>query len=45
MNYESIKKNYDRGLWSKQMVAKAVEKGIINADQYQLITGEPYIVV
>jgi uncharacterized XkdX family phage protein len=43
MNFEGIKKNYDRGLWNKQMVAKAVEKNVISAEQYQQITGEVYV--
>ena len=42
MNYEMIKRNYDRGLWNKQMVALAVKKGVISAAQYQEITGEAY---
>lgn len=29
MNYETIKKNYLRGLWSAAMVDVAVRKGII----------------
>lgn len=40
MNYDVIKKNYDKGLWSKQMVKVAVKKGIITAEQYKEITGE-----
>jgi uncharacterized XkdX family phage protein len=40
MSYELIKKNYERGLWTKLMVAKAVEKGVITAAQYEEITGE-----
>lgn len=42
MNYDVIKKNYDKGLWSKQMVKVAVKKGIITAEQYEEITGEAY---
>lgn len=33
MNYETIKKNFDRGLWNKQMVMMAVRKGIITKAQ------------
>ena len=40
MTFEQIKRNYDRKLWNKQMVVKAVEKGIITAAQYKEITGE-----
>lgn len=42
MTYKMIKKNYDRGLWNAQMVAKGVEKGVITATQYEEITGEAY---
>lgn len=42
MNFATIKKNYDRGLWSKAMVKMAVRKGVITKDQYQEITGEAY---
>ena len=42
MIFEMIKKNYDRGLWNKQMVAVAVTKGVITAEQYEEITGDLY---
>lgn len=42
MNYETIKKNYDRKLWNKMMVKMAVRKGIITRTQYTQITGETY---
>ena len=42
MNYETIKRNYDRGLWSKAMVRMSVRKGIITKEQYEEITGEGY---
>lgn len=42
MNYEMIKRNFERGLWNKQMVEVAVKKGVISAEQYQEITGEAY---
>ena len=42
MTFEMIKKNYDRGLWNKQMVVVAVTKGVITAEQYEEIVGEPY---
>lgn len=42
MNYETIKRNYDRGLWSKMAVRIAVFKGLITREQYTEITGEPY---
>ena len=40
MTFEQIKKNFERRLWNKQKVAKAVEKGVITAEQYEEITGE-----
>jgi hypothetical protein len=42
MNFEQIKKNYDRGLWNKQMVEIAVKKGVITPAQYKEITKENY---
>lgn len=42
MNFTTIKKNYDRGLWSIAMVKTAVKKGIITKDQFKEITGEDY---
>ena len=42
MNYDTIKKNYDRKLWSKAMVKTAVRKGVITAQEYREITGEEY---
>ena len=42
MNFETIKRNYERGLWNKAMVKMAVRKGVITKEQYQEITGEQY---
>lgn len=42
MNYETIKKNFDRGLWTASMVKLAVRKGVITPEQYTEITGEAY---
>ena len=42
MNFESIKKNYDRGLWNVAMVKMAVKKGVITKEQYAEITGKDY---
>lgn len=42
MNYEVIKMNYERKLWSKHMVRIAVQKGVITIGQYKEITGEDY---
>jgi len=40
--FEKIKKWYGQGLWTATMVASAVAKGVITAEQYQEITGEAY---
>ena len=42
MNFELIKRNYDRGLWTKAMVRVAVRKGVITKEQFAQITGEAY---
>lgn len=42
MNFTTIKKNFDRGLWSVAMVKTAVKKGIITKDQFKEITGVEY---
>lgn len=43
MTFETIKRNYDRKLWSKEMVAMSVRKGVITPEQYQEITDEVYV--
>lgn len=42
MNFETIKRNYDRGLWNAAMVKMAVRKGVITKAQYRDITGKDY---
>ena len=42
MNFEIVKKNYDKGLWTKQLVRMAVRKGVITQEQYKEIVGEDY---
>lgn len=42
MSFTIIKRNYEKGLWSKAMVKTAVKKGIITKEQYQEITSEIY---
>ena len=37
-----ISKWYKQGLWSAEMVANAVSKGVISAEDYAEITGEDY---
>lgn len=43
MNFETIKKNYDRGLWTTALVKMAVKKGVITKEQYTEITGNEYV--
>lgn len=42
MNFETIKKNFEKGLWSAVMVKLAVRKGVITKAQYTEITGKAY---
>lgn len=42
MNFETIKRNYEKGLWSAPMVKMAVRKGVITREQYTQITGKEY---
>lgn len=42
MNFDTIKNNFDRGLWTSKMVRNAVKKGIITSEQFTLITNEEY---
>ena len=42
MNFETIKKNYEKGLWSAPMVKMAVKKGVITKEQFAEITGKEY---
>ena len=44
MNFETIKRNYERGLWNAAMVKMAVRKGVITKEQYKQITGQEYAV-
>lgn len=40
--FKTVKAAYDRGSWNKTMVANAVVKGWITAEEYEQITGEVY---
>ena len=40
--FNKVKKYYDAGLWNKEMVANAVVKGWITAEEYEEIVSEPY---
>ena len=42
MNFATVKKNYDRSLWSIAMVKMAVKKGVITKEEYTEITGKEY---
>lgn len=42
MNFDTIKNNFDRGLWTANMVRKAVQKGVISISEFTSITGEDY---
>lgn len=42
MNYATIKRNYEKGLWTIALVKMAVKKGIITKAQYIEITGKEY---
>ncbi len=42
MNFELIKRNFERGLWTAAMVKVAVRKGVITKEQYREITGKDY---
>ena len=45
MWFTRIKKFYDAGYWTKEMVADGVVAGVITPEQYFEITGEVYVVV
>lgn len=42
MNYKTIKRNYDNGLWNANMVRLAVRKGVITKEEFVAITGQDY---
>lgn len=42
MDYETIKSNYEKGLWNVLLVKMAVKKGLITKEEYQEITGFVY---
>jgi hypothetical protein len=42
MSFETIKRNYEKKLWNKQMVKLAVKKGVITKEEYKKIVGESY---
>lgn len=40
--FATVKRYYDRSIWSKAMVAKAMTLGHITEAEYEEICGEPY---
>lgn len=40
--YRVVKRYYDRGIYSKEDVAKFVQAGKLTAEEYQEITAEVY---
>ena len=42
MNYKMIKRNFEKGLWSVQMVKTAVKKGVITKEEFKEITNQDY---
>lgn len=42
-DFEKIKRYYDNGFWTKKMVKNVVVKGKITAEEYEEITGDPYV--
>lgn len=40
--YKTVKRYYDKGIYSKEDVATFVVAGKITATEYELITGKPY---
>lgn len=41
--FNKVKNYYGRGLWNETRVANAVVKEWITADEYEEITGNPYV--
>jgi hypothetical protein len=42
MDFNTVKNNYDKGLWNVTLVKIAVRKGIITKEEYTEITGFVY---
>lgn len=41
--YKVVKRYYDKGFYDNEDVAVFVRAGKITAEEYELITGEPYV--
>ncbi len=42
MTFDTVRENYIKGLWTKEMVKLTIIKGVITPEQYTEITGESY---
>lgn len=42
MDFNTVKNNYDKGLWNITLVKIAVRKGVITKEEYTEITGFVY---
>ena len=42
MTYDLVNRNFDRRLWTAQMVRLAVRKGVITKEQFKEITVQDY---
>lgn len=42
MLVESLKRLYEAGRVTREQIANRVEKGTVSAEEYEVITGEPY---
>lgn len=42
-DFDLAKKNYDRGLWTENVIAKLVAKGKLSRDQYEEIVDEVFL--
>lgn len=40
--FDKVKGYFERGLWNLERVRNAVVKGWITAEEFQIITGQPY---
>lgn len=40
--FKKVKNYYDSGLWTIEMVRQAVVKNWITAEEFEIITGQPY---
>lgn len=41
-NFDLAKKNYDRGLWTDDMLRKLVTKNKLTAEEFEQITGKAF---